>query len=124
MALAVDLMGVGLPQEQANRLGLSNATAVTAAGTTTGAATVLDASVTNVSLTAASSQTGLRLPADAELFSTYLVRNVSSTTANIYPNTGGYLNAGSQDGAVTLAQNLGRLFIYVGSSRWLSFLTA
>jgi len=124
MALAVDLMGVGLPQEQAVRIGLSNPTAVTTAGTTTGTATVLNASVTNVELTTAGSQTGLRLPADAELFVPYLVRNTTSTGGNIYPPTGGFINAASQDAAVTLAQNLARLFYRVSTTRWISFLTA
>jgi len=124
MALATDLMGVGLQQEQAVRLGYSDATAVTAAGTTTGTATPLNGSVTNVALTTAASQTGLRLPANAELMSVYIVRNVAATAANIYPHTGGSINASAQDAAVTLAQNLARIFIRVAADRWVSFLSA
>lgn len=124
MALAVDLMGVGLPQEQASRIGLSNATTLAGVGTAQSGGKAIPASVTNVVATTDTGQTAFVLPSAAELFLPYLVRNSSSTAALVFPQTSGYINAASQNASVSIAQNLARIFIRVSTDRWISFLAA
>ncbi len=70
MSLAVDLMGVGLPQEQATRIGLSNATTLAGVGTAQSGGKAIPGSVTNVVATTDTGQTAFVLPSTAELFST------------------------------------------------------
>ena len=53
-----------------------------------------------------------------------LVVNPNSTTANIYPPTGGNFNGGSTDAAITLAQNKVRIFIRYSTTLCYSVLTA
>lgn len=122
MALAVDLMGVGLPQEQATRLGLADVTTLAGVGTAQSGGAAIR--TTNTKLTTSSGQTAAVLPSDAELFLPYLVRNSTSTTGLVYPPSGATINAASADASVSIAQNLARIFIRVGALTWISFLTA
>lgn len=124
MSLAVDLMGVGLPQEQATRLGFSALTTLAGVGTAQSGGKAIPSSVNNVLATTAGGQTAFVLPSDAELEVPYMVTNSSSTTALVFPPSGGAINAASADASVTVAQNLARLFIRKSSTRWVSFLTA
>lgn len=123
-ALAVDLMGVGLPQEQATRLGPSALTTIAGVGTAQSGGAAIPKWTTNVLATTAGGQTALVLPSDAELEQWYTVTNSSSTTALVFPPSGGAINAASADASVSVAQNLARIFIRKSSTRWISFLTA
>lgn len=124
MALAVDLMGVGLPQEQATRLGLSDLTTIVAAGTTQGAGTLIPASVTNASLTTAGGATAVRLSGDAELTQPYYVRNASSTSALVFPPTSGIINNQSVNTSYTVAEGQTAIFTRVSLTRWSAFSTS
>lgn len=124
MALAVDLMGVGLPQEQATRLGTSALTTIAGVGTAQSGAAAIPESVNNVLATTAGGATAFVLPSTAAIDDAYSVVNSSSTTALVFPPSGGSINAASADASVTVAQNLGRIFIRKSSTRWISFLTA
>lgn len=124
MSLAVDLMGAGLPQEQATRLGFSAATTIAGVGTAQSGGAAIPAGVNNVAATTGSGQTALVLPGAAELFVPYFVRNTSSTTALVFPQSSGYINAASQNASVSIAQNLARIFYRVSTDRWISFLAA
>jgi hypothetical protein len=124
MSLAVDLMGVGLPQEQATRLGYSALTTIAGVGTAQSGAAAIPNFVNAVLATTAGGQTALRLPSDAELNVPYLVVNSSATAALVFPPSGGAINAASGDASVSISQNLGRIFIRLTSTRWISFLTA
>lgn len=124
MALSIDLMGVGIPQEQAVRLGFSDLTTLAGATTAQGTATAIPASINNVLATTAGGQTAFRLPSDAELEVPYLVTNSSATAALVFPPTGGTINAAAANASVSIAQNLARMFIRKSSTRWVSFLTA
>jgi hypothetical protein len=124
MALAVDLMGVGLPQEQAVRLGFSDLTTIAGATTAQATATLIPAQTNNVLATTAVGQTGFRLPADAELEVPYLVTNSTATAALVFPPTGGTINAAAANASVSIAQNLARMFVRKSATRWVSFLTA
>lgn len=122
MALAVDLMGLGLPQEQSVRLGFSDLTTLAGVGTAQSGAAAIR--VNNTLATTAGGQTAFVLPSDAELEVPYLITNSSATTALVFPPTGGTINAAAANASVSIAQNLARMFIRKTSTRWVSFLTA
>ena len=124
MSLAVDLMGVGLPQEQAVRLGFSALTTIAGVGTAQVGGAAIPASVNNVLATTSGGQTALVLPAAAELEVPYMVVNSTATAALIFPPSGGSINAAAQDASVSIAVNLARIFIRKSSTRWVSFLAA
>lgn len=122
MALAVDLMGLGLPQEQSVRLGLSDLTTLAGVGTAqVGAAAIR---VNNTLATTAGGATAFVLPSDAELEVPYFVTNSSATAALVFPPSGGTINAAAANASVSIAQDLARIFVRKTSTRWLSFLTA
>lgn len=122
MSLSVDLMGVGIPAEQASRLGFSPLTTVAGVGTAqSGAAPIR---VNNVLATTASGQTAFVLPANAELEVPYIVTNSSATAALVFPPSGGAINAAAANASVSIAQNLARIFVRKTATRWASFLTA
>ena len=123
MAIANDLMGVGMPAAQASLVGV-NPAAVTAAGTAQTTATVLKANQTFVTLTTASSQDSVRLPTDAPLGTMYILMNNSSTTANVFPPSGAKINNAADDAAVTITVNLGRIFVRRSLTRWVSWVAA
>ena len=90
MALAKDLMGVGLPDQAAVRLGYVQGTAV-GAGTTNADAFQLLKDATFLSVTGAAAS-GLKLPADAELLQPYVIANTSANAMLIYPGTDNSIN--------------------------------
>lgn len=124
MALAIDLMGVGLPQQQATRLGFSDLTTIAGVGTAQSGAAAIPASVNNVLATTAGGATAFLLPSDAELEVPYLVTNSTATAALVFPPTSGTINAVAANGSVSIAQDLARMFIRKSATRWISFLTA
>jgi hypothetical protein len=117
MTLATNLMGVGVPPEQSTRLGVSIAS-VTANGTLVADATPITQRVSLV--TTDTSEVGVILPSTAELGSVWEVYNISSTTATVFPPTGGNIDAGSDNASVDIAQNRGRIFRRVSSTAWKS----
>lgn len=123
-ALAVDLAGVGLPQELGARLGYSNLTSITGIGTTQAGAAPIPNFVNNVSTVTAGGTTAFLLPSTAELEVPYFVYNPSATTALIFPPTGGSINAAGANASVGIAVNLSRIFIRKSTNVWQSFLAA
>jgi hypothetical protein len=105
MALAVDLMGVGLPQEQATRIGTSFIP-VNAAGTAQGTATELVAAANgNVDyvVTPTASEQGVRLPANAEIGTEVFIYPTAGTPLiTIYPASGQTLNILSADTGIAM----------------------
>lgn len=89
MALAVDLVGLGMPNDLATLLGQSDLTAITAAGTSQGTATTLNASNSIVTAASTSAQ-GVVLPSTASLTRLFFVQNSPSSGAalNVYPPSG------------------------------------
>lgn len=90
MALAKDLMGVGLPDQAAVRMGYVPGTAV-GAGTTNADAFQLLKDATFLSVTGAAAS-GFKLPANAELFCPYVIANIDANAKLIYPGTGMSIN--------------------------------
>jgi hypothetical protein len=109
MSLLTDLIGLGLPPEQALKLdtqtvssavNLSSVGTITAAGTTVADATALTAFVNNVTTVAAS--TGVKLP-DAPIGSIVTVSNAQAVNSlKVYPHSAtGTLNGGTAGAGVT-----------------------
>lgn len=124
MSLAVDLMGLGMPQQQAVRLGESALTTIAGVGTAQSGAAAVPAGTNDVLATTSGGQTAFVLPSLAPLGFPYTVTNSSSTAALVFPPVGGAINAASTDASVSIAQNLARVFIRKSTTRWISFLTA
>lgn len=110
MPLLTDLIGLGMPPEQAAKLGTPTidalpaepvSAAVTAAGTVLADATLLTGIVNNVSTAAAS--TGVRLNADTPLGITIVVRNGGANDLKLYPHSAtGQINGTTAGGSITL----------------------
>lgn len=127
MALNIDLMGVGMPAEQALLLGQSVLTAVTAAGTTAATATALVASQTQV--TSAAGATGVILSATATLTRLYFIRNLAASTAplKVYPPTGGTINGAAVDAPLIVPAGqtaIVEVQVQGASSVWVAWLSA
>lgn len=118
MSLAADLMGVGLPQAQASRIGLSNLTTIAGAGTTQGAGAAIVNGVTNVLGTTAGGATAFTLPILAELELPYVFRNSSATAALVFPPVGGIFNAQSVDTSYSVAQGQTAIFTRKTQTGW------
>lgn len=110
MALLTDLIGLGMPPEQAAKIATPTidavvqepaSAAVTAAGTTLADATLLTGVVNNVSTAAAS--TGVRLNSDTPVGVTVVVRNGGASDLKLYPHSAtGQINGTTAGAAVTL----------------------
>lgn len=100
--LISDLVGVGLPPEQAARLGLDIAT-LAGVGTSQSGAAAIAKPVTLG--TTASSQTAFVLPSTAELLEEFEFHNTSATAALLFPPSGGAINGGSTNASISVAQN-------------------
>lgn len=123
-ALAVDLMGLGIPHGPANRLGCSALTSLTGVGTAQVGGTAIPEGTTNVSTVTAGGATAFVLPASAELEVPYFVYNPSATTALVFPPSGGAINAAGANASVGIAVNLSRIFIRKSTNVWQSYLAA
>ncbi len=119
-----NLMGVGMPAEQAAQVGLSAILAVTAAGTTAADATIIKKQTTFVNMTASGSD-GVKLPADADIGVEYIVYNSSGSTGKVYPPTSGTINGDTAtSGAKSLTTLKVAAFIRYSSTGWIMNLTA
>jgi len=121
MSTVADLMGVGMPGAQANRLG-NTPTTQAGAGTAAAGATLIQGHLTNA--TTASSQTAFIFNAAASLGAPFWFFNSSATTALVYPPSGGNFNGGTTDASFSVAQNKLAVFIRISSTAWASILTA
>jgi hypothetical protein len=110
MPLLTDLIGLGMPPEQAAKLGTPTidalpaepcSAAVTAAGTTIADATLLTGQVNNVTTAAAS--TGVKLNPLTPLGITVTVRNGGANDLKLYPPTSSdIINGGLAGASITL----------------------
>lgn len=110
MPLLTDLIGLGMPPEQATKVATPTldalpvepvSAAVTAAGTTITDATLLTAAANNVSTVAAS--TGVKLNSDTPLGRTVVIRNGGASDLKLYPHSAtGQINGTTAGAAVTL----------------------
>lgn len=123
MALAKDLMGVGLPDQAAQRLGFVSGSLAATGSTNADAAQMLkDATVITVT---GSASTGVKVPADAELMQPYLIVNDDANAKLVYPGTGNNFNGKTATtGTVALNANGSTLVWRVSSTKWAALVGA
>lgn len=123
------LVGLGLGAEKAAQLGSETATvqpqvsvaaAVSAAGASLAAATVLTAIANRVSTVAAS--TGVRLPSNVEIGGICFVSNSQATNALlVYPvSASETINALAAGAGFSVAAATGATFLRVSATQWIS----
>jgi hypothetical protein len=110
MALITDLMGLGLPPEQATKIATPTidalpvypaGAALTATGSALSDALLLTATVNNVTTAAAS--TGVKLNANTPIGATVVVRNGGANDLKLYPSSASdQINGTTAGSAITL----------------------
>lgn len=97
------------------------ATAVTAAGTNSATATVLDSIYNAVTTVAAG--TGVRLTNVANGGSPVYVQNLGANDLEVYPPTGGAINAAATDAGITLTAASDQIGVFVryNTNSWMGF---
>lgn len=123
MSLSKDLASVGMPTEQALRLGYNVGT-LTAVGTAQSGGAALNKQVNWVNVITSGGQTAVVLPSDAELYQEYVVYTTTATTALVFPPSGGAINAAGANNSVSVATLLARKFYRISTNVWVSFLAA
>lgn len=98
MATKAELMAVGMPASQANRLGYDTFTAVTSAGSTQLTATVAAGNASKV--TCAIGGSGMRLNSSEQQG---LVYNIGPQVLTVYPIVGGTINGLAINAGIQLA---------------------
>lgn len=122
MGIAARMMRGGLSAGMAKSINGDINSAVSAAGTTQGTATALQASINSVTTVAASS--GVILPA-TEIGDDVWVYNGTATNAlTVYPDSGATINQLSSNFGVQLAPYTGAMFKRITSTAWLALLSA
>lgn len=120
MALAKDLMGVGVADQAAQRLGYTLGTAASA-GSTNADATQLLKDATLVSITSTGASEGVKMPSDAELGVPYVLANTSSNALLIYPGTGISFNGDTATtGTVPLTARGTTMCIRTSATTWVA----
>lgn len=114
-----DMVGLGVAAELASREGYPATSAVTGAGTTTTDATVL-LKAQRVVLAAGSSNSGIRLPSDAELMVPYIVSVTGANTIKIYPPTSGTFNGAAADTPIAIVTVLAGIFYRYSTTGWVA----
>jgi hypothetical protein len=122
MAQTLDLMGYGTPGVVADLLGTNAPSSVTAAGTTTANATILQPGQDMIVLTGTGAD-GARLHANSAIGIDYYITCITGG-AKVYPHTGGTLNGGSADAALTVGANKAAIAKRVSATNWLFILSA
>lgn len=120
MAIVKDLMGAGLPDQAAQRLGYTVAS-IAAAGSDNTDATVITKVQTTCLVTPTGGSQGVKLPSDAELMQPYIIANVSSTAALIYPPASGQINGDTATtGTVPLTARGTTICYRTGVNSWIA----
>lgn len=121
MALASNLVQIGLNSKEADFLGDTYTGALTALGITQGTAAPLVSNITRVTTATGGVNDGVILPTLIQAKnSVYVVYNVTGATINIYPGVGDNINELAANTAITLATGNTLLLIAGGTNRWIS----
>lgn len=120
MATQTDLMGLGMPGALATVLG-NQPTTIAGIGTTQAGAAALRSMA---ALTTAGGATAFVIPAGTSLSRLFFLNNTSSTTALIFPPSGGNFNTGSTDASISLAQNKSMIIWRFSATQFFTLLTA
>ena len=108
-------LGAATKQYVDAAIGGSSAAVISAAGSNQGTATLIAADI-NIVTTVGSGQ-GVRLPASSSSRARRVV-NYGANELSVYPNSGGTINGGSANAAVTLAINGAVLFATADGTAW------
>lgn len=120
MALVGNLVQLGIQAEAAKRLGFTVAS-VTATGSSASDAAAIGKAATLVKVDTTGASQGVKLPSDAELGVPYVLGNISSTAALIYPPTSGQINGDTAStGTVPLTARGTTMCIRVDSVNWVA----
>jgi hypothetical protein len=111
MALKSELMAVGMPGSQANRLGYEPIASFTAAGSSQATATTLTSNSASVTTSAAGN--GVILGSYEQKFSVF---NIGPFTCAVYPPVGGTFTGLAVNAPVTVAANTSAWFEGGGAS--------
>ena len=122
MAKRSDLLGVGVSPAEATVLGLSSA-AITAAGSSSTDATVCN-NYDNVFILTATGTDGIRLNSSTPLLQPIYITNTSGSNGLVYPATGGNMNGGSTDAAITVGSHKALIVVRISTTVFLSNLSA
>jgi hypothetical protein len=124
MESPLTLMGLGMPVLQAQRVGQA-VVPLTGVGTAQAGGTAISDLADIVLGTTAASQTAFVLPAASSPGHELTFYNLTSTTALIFPDLGGTIDAGSVNASVNVTGvPAARRFIKTASLTWISMLTA
>lgn len=116
--MAFQTMGMNI---RYGMLDASNVKALAAAGSNQAGAAAIKSSVVRVS--GASGTNGVRLPKPNKPMQVAVYSSVSANGLLVYPHTGGTINDGTANAAVTIEGRTPALFIYDGTT-WEAFFTA
>ncbi len=119
MALAKDLMQIGIPDEAAKRIGYQYGT-LTSAGTTSADAAACSSTATLVEVTGAAAS-GIKLSSSAEIGMNFVYANTSANALLVYPPTSGQINGDTATtGTVPLAARGTTTCIRTGVNTWVA----
>lgn len=90
---------------------------VSAAGTTQGAATILTGVINRLQGVADGTTTGFAIPANKAGFVQYVL-NETAVSANLWPPTGGTINAGAANTVFALAAKTSYMIFHVNTSAY------
>lgn len=110
------MVGVGMQPEHADALVGTIENDATATGSSQGDAFAISAEATLFTTVAAS--TGAVLPADAGPKSEYRIYNGGNNGLSVYPPSGGAINGGSEDAAITVASGKGCTITRLDTTNW------
>ena len=120
MALASNLVQIGIIARQADFLGDTQEDAITATGTTLATAYPLTKSINRIT-TAVFGANCVRLPAiGATKYSQVMIRNDTAAGVSVYPdNAAEAINNGAGGALDTLAAGTGAIYFVISASCWL-----
>jgi len=110
------MAGVGMQPEHADAIVGTVVNDATAAGSAQGDAYAIVAEATL--FTTVASSTGAVLPADAGPKSEYRVYNGGANALAVYPPSGGKINNGSADAAISVASGKGAVLTRLDTTNW------
>lgn len=121
MALAADLVQIGINSQQSSFLGDVQSDAVSATGTTQGTGTALTNDIIRVTTATAGVNDALTLPLIATCKKTYkFIRNDSAATVNVFPGSGESINNLAANASIAITANNALIFARVSSTKWVT----
>lgn len=123
MAIALNMVHVGLSPFAVTQINGDVTTSIVAAGTTQGTATVLGSAINDVAT--CPSNAGVQLPANATTPADFItVYNGGANTLKVYGLTGDAINNGSANGSFSVATTKSADFVRVSATAWRAVLSA